>query len=652
MTDDSTLLYRYAANRDEAAFAEVVRRHLPFVYSAALRRLGRDTHQAQDVAQLVFCSLAREAHRIARYPVLSGWLFTATRNAVINVVRRESRRRSRENEAFHMQQIDSEPEGSSDWSKLKPVLDSALDRLSARDREAVLLRFFEGRSFGEIGATTGLSEDAVRKRIDRALAKLRDRLRPHGVAATSATLATLLASQPAAAAPPALLASVTGAALSSGATTAGLTAFLTMTKLQTGIAAAIVAAGAVGLITQQRTISALRANAMLAQQQLAQQQTGERVTGKFRNRVGGETAKVAGAESASTVAPVSQPTARGELLAETSAALSNGKVPERYFALVTVLRKLTRDNWREVLQAFQDERKRTGLGHPEVFEIFARRAGEVAGEDAVSFFLKNGWGGDANEAMIGWAAKDPVEALRWLGREADTKKRHELMGAAIRGLALTEPDLAVRTLEEQPTKDRIGYVDELVTSMLRSAGIDGVQRLVEGMIARATNPEQLKADYLKYVFTDFALKRIAQSAASGTIFDSATWLGQHVSQPYFDRRIIAEAAAPLARENPMEAFRWLERINQTLLGAGDASTVGYRVLLDTWSAKAGPQAVETWLQTQMSHSHYDHIASNYAALVAAKDPGKAVKWANTIKEPKIKQEALQLISQRTSRGKS
>ena len=173
MTDDSTLLYRYAANRDEAAFAEVVRRHLPFVYSAALRRLGRDTHQAQDVAQLVFCSLAREAHRIARYPVLSGWLFTATRNAVINVVRRESRRRSRENEAFHMQQIDSEPAGSSDWSKLKPVLDSALDRLSARDREAVLLRFFEGRSFGEIGATAGLSEDAVRKRIDRALAKLR-----------------------------------------------------------------------------------------------------------------------------------------------------------------------------------------------------------------------------------------------------------------------------------------------------------------------------------------------------------------------------------------------------------------------------------------------------------------------------------------------
>ncbi|MSU51585.1 MAG: sigma-70 family RNA polymerase sigma factor [Opitutus sp.] len=232
---DSTLLQRYATHRDEAAFAEVVRRHLHFVYSAALRRLGRDTHHAQDVAQLVFCALARDAGRIARDPVLSGWLYTATRNAVINVVRGEKRRRTREEEACQMQLIESESDVSTDWSKLRPVLDSAMDQLSARDREAVLLRFFQDRSFGEIGATVGLSEDAARKRIDRALAKLRDLLRPHGVASNSTALAALLASQPVSAVPAGLMASVTTAALSTGAATAtGLTTFLTMTKLQAG----------------------------------------------------------------------------------------------------------------------------------------------------------------------------------------------------------------------------------------------------------------------------------------------------------------------------------------------------------------------------------------------------------------------------------
>lgn len=645
MTDDSTLLRRYAASRDEAAFAEVVRRHLPFVYSAALRRLGRDTHRAQDVAQIVFCALARDAHHIARYPVLSGWLYTATRNAVINAVRGEKRRRTREEEAGHMQQIESESNASPDWSELRPVLDSAMDRLKARDREAILLRFFEGRSLGEVGAIVGVSEDAARKRIDRALAKLRDCLRPQGIVSTSA-LAALLAHPPVVAAPAGLLASVTGAALStSGAAALGVATFITMTKLQAGIAAAVILAGAIGLITQQRTIVTLREEAAIAQERLAQVESGNGGSGKTRGRMVAGMANANGsAATGAAVEPTSRPVARGELLAAAAAALQHGKVPERYFAFVSALQKLSRDNWREVLQAFQDERKRTGLGHPEVYEIFARRAGEVAGQDVVSFFLKRGWGGDAREAMIGWAGKNPAEALQWLGRDVDAATRRNLMGAAIRGLALTEPDLAVKTLEDQPARERIKYVDELVTSMLRSVGIDGAQRLVEGMVTRAAEAGRQKEEYLKHVFSDYALKRIAQSTANGTIVDTATWLRPHVGQPYLDRRIIAETVGPHAQQNPQETFRWLEEVNTTLLRGGETSTVGYRVLLDAWKAKEGAPVVETWLQTQASHPHYDHMAWQWAALVVEQDPSKALTWANTIKDSKIKQQVLQVIA--------
>jgi DNA-directed RNA polymerase specialized sigma24 family protein len=81
MMDDVTLLRRYTDERSEDAFAELVRRHLPLVYSAALRRLGGDAHRAEDVAQIVFCALAREAPKLARHPVLTGWLYTATRYA-------------------------------------------------------------------------------------------------------------------------------------------------------------------------------------------------------------------------------------------------------------------------------------------------------------------------------------------------------------------------------------------------------------------------------------------------------------------------------------------------------------------------------------------------------------------------------------------
>lgn len=652
MIDDPTLLRSYAAEGDADAFAEIVRRHLSFVYATALRRLGGDAHRAQDVTQIVFCALARDAGRVARQPVLGGWLHTATRNAVINLVRSDKRRRTREEEASHMQRIDSGD--SADWSRLRPVLDSALDRLGAQDREAVLARFFQGRSFGEIGASLGLSEEAARKRVDRALGKLRDLLRPHGIASTSAALSAVLLSQPASAAPAGLLGSVTSAALSSGsAVAAGTATFFAMTKLQVGVAAAVLLAGTLALITQQRTIVALRHEASVAQARLAQL---DPAFGKADGQTGVDRAAAVSStdlpKAAVSAADKASPsaTARGEVLAAAKAALNHGKVPERYFAFMQVLQKLTRDNWREVLQAFEDEQKRTGLGHPEVYEVFVRRAGEVAGKDAINYFLETGWRGGAYEAMIGWAAQKPEEALHWLSREANAETRRNIMGAAIRGLALTEPDLAVKTLESQPPKERDTYATEFVTSMLRSASMDEVGRLVEGMIGRAAQSGSLKAEYLKHVFFDYSSLRLSQAVASGTVADTARWLGEHAGQPYLDRRMIAETSLRYARQDPQETLRWLESVNTTLLQSGEQGTVGYRVAMDAWRSKDGAPVVEAWLRGQTFHPHYDQLASQYAAL--EQDTPKALGWANTIKGAALKQQTINAIYQRTPRAKS
>ena len=74
MIEDSELLRRYAENRSEAAFAELVKRRVSLVYSVALRQVGQDTHLAEDVTQTVFADLARKASALASRPVLSGWL--------------------------------------------------------------------------------------------------------------------------------------------------------------------------------------------------------------------------------------------------------------------------------------------------------------------------------------------------------------------------------------------------------------------------------------------------------------------------------------------------------------------------------------------------------------------------------------------------
>lgn len=243
--DDIALLRRYAEERSEAAFAEIVRRHVSLVYHAALRQTGGDATLAEDATQAVFADLAQKAGTLLGRPVLTGWLYTSTRFAAMNARRTERRRQAREQEAHLMHELTHETTPAADWERLRPVIDDALHTLDERDREAVLLRFFEGRAFAEVGRDLRLSEEAARKRVERALEKMQTALAQRGVKSTAAALGIALAGQAAVAAPAGLAASVTVAALAgaSAAGTGGIAAavsFMTITKITTGLAALVV----------------------------------------------------------------------------------------------------------------------------------------------------------------------------------------------------------------------------------------------------------------------------------------------------------------------------------------------------------------------------------------------------------------------------
>ncbi|AHF94325.1 hypothetical protein OPIT5_12100 [Opitutaceae bacterium TAV5] len=287
MPDDAALLCRYAETRAEDAFAELVRRHLAFVYSAALRRTGGDAHRAEDVTQIVFTDLARKARALSRHPTLAGWLHTSTRYAAASVTRSEYRRQHREQEAsamadndtattphtLHPAIADSASATDADWQQLRPVIDATLDRLDARDREIILLRFFGNHTFAAIGEKLRLTDDAVRKRADRALEKLRRHLARRGITSTASALGLAFTTHATVATPASLAAGVTNAALSAATATTATTAatlvpLALMTKLKTGalglaLAAAVTTAGSATLaivVTQQHAqLTRLRA---------------------------------------------------------------------------------------------------------------------------------------------------------------------------------------------------------------------------------------------------------------------------------------------------------------------------------------------------------------------------------------------------------
>ncbi len=241
MTTDADLLRQYADARSEAAFAEIVRRHLDGVYSSALRRVGGDAHLAKDIAQAVFIALARQSRALVDHPFLTAWLYTTTRNEAASTVRRERRRKTREAVASAMNETDNSPSAQSaaDWTRLSPILDDTIDQLSEPDRTAILLRFIAQKPFAEIGAQLRLTEDAARMRVDRALDKLRTHLARRGLTSTSAALAVVLNNHAIASAPAAVVSGVTAAAIATPALSAAasIVTFMSTTKATLTLAA-------------------------------------------------------------------------------------------------------------------------------------------------------------------------------------------------------------------------------------------------------------------------------------------------------------------------------------------------------------------------------------------------------------------------------
>lgn len=219
------LLRQYAENQSDGAFAALVTRHINLVYSVALRHVG-NPHNAEEITQAVFVILAKKAPSLRHDKALSSWLFQVTRLTASNFIRSETRRHHREEEAY-MQSV-LEEDGTEVWPRIAPLLDTAVANLREKDRQAIVLRFYDGRNLREVGLALGANEDAAEKRVNRALEKLRKFFTRHGVYSTTAIIAGTISVNSIQAAPVALAKSMTTVAIAKGSIAAAST--LTLVK--------------------------------------------------------------------------------------------------------------------------------------------------------------------------------------------------------------------------------------------------------------------------------------------------------------------------------------------------------------------------------------------------------------------------------------
>jgi RNA polymerase sigma factor (sigma-70 family) len=240
MDDDRTLLTAYARDGSEEAFAALTHRYLDLVYSAALRQL-HDADQARDISQAVFLLLARKAKSLDPDTILAGWLYRTARFVSMEALRAEKRRKIREESMANPSHHEASPEEI--WQHVSPHLDEAMERIPESDRTAIILRYFEDQPLRQLAPMLGLSEEAAKKKVARALEKLRAVLARKGISSTSSLLSTALIASAVQPAPSALAAAISvpaAAALPASILVKGTIQMMTYTKLQAGAAVAVI----------------------------------------------------------------------------------------------------------------------------------------------------------------------------------------------------------------------------------------------------------------------------------------------------------------------------------------------------------------------------------------------------------------------------
>lgn len=218
---DADLIARFAAGRDEAAFAELVRRYGPLVLGVC-RRVLRDCHDAEDVFQATFLVLARKAATVDGHRPLAGWLYTVARNLALKHQGATNRHRDIEKEAIAMRAAQSD--GVSCRNEVAPLLDAELGRLPDKYRLPLVLCYLQGMTHEAAARALGWPAGSMAKRLERGLEVLRERLAGRGAALSTAALAAWIGENASAAVSPALIAPLSQAAAlyAAGQATTGL----------------------------------------------------------------------------------------------------------------------------------------------------------------------------------------------------------------------------------------------------------------------------------------------------------------------------------------------------------------------------------------------------------------------------------------------
>ncbi len=626
--ESRSALDRYRDDRSEAAFREVVEAHLDHVYAVALRRCGGRADWAQEVTQAVFCELARKAGSLPQGTTPGGWLHRCAVYKSSEIRRAESRRRRHEQEAARHFDDASPPAADDLWTELAPVLDEALAKLPRRDRDALVLRFYERRNLREVGAALGATEDTAQKRVARALQRLRAELARRGITSTAGALGSVLATSAVTAAPAGLASAVTPLALTSVATAGGVAAtfFSTLTLMTTKTKLTLTAAGiglvlALPLCFQQHTIH--------RQAKLIDELSHRLVQAEERVAAAAPRSPVARPAAAASAVEAAVATVASDGVAGLEKILKEQDPVKRLSAFTAFLQTMSADEAPAVAGLFA-KLTDAGASLQEEARLFLRAWGGVDGPGPLAVMEKHHVIAQKRATVLsGWAARDPHAALAWLETQPAGEAAETLARGLAEGWAVQDLDAAARWVETRPSSEaRKDMIENLFRQYVTTRGIEGAKEWFASM-----TPNEQDPSYQQRAFND-----IASHLAKTDLAQARQWLDDHAGQPWAGGGGVKDILQAWVKTDPPTAIEWaLAHPEIRTRGDGWNSPLGAAVY--SW-AEADPNAAGQWLGTQTGTSGYDQAAASFVKGITDVDPESGFAWAKTIQDPSLRSESL------------
>jgi RNA polymerase sigma factor (sigma-70 family) len=636
--NDMDLVREFADGHSEAAFAELVQRHINLVYSVALRFAG-DPTDAQDVTQAVFIILAQKAASLRQRTILTGWLYETTRLTAMKFLRTKIRRQTREQEAY-MQSTLNDSNSDSVWKQLGPLLEEGMTRLSEKERTLLALRFFENKTGSETAAILGIQEWAAHKRVNRAVEKLRLFFTRRGVVVPAAALTAAIAANSVQAAPVGLAVTISATAVKGAAVAASVTTLVNvtiktifMTTIEkTLVTAAIAAAIAVPIIWQQRAIHQLKNQNRILELKLAAarpQPRGKNVSAT----------QPAALREPSTLPPPQVAEKSSDHIAEALrvAADMENRNPATALKFFHILSELSGDELAELFQRgmqLQDAKVRRNLCQA-VIGFWAEKDPASAVEMAMKTSEPSLRDESLSTVINRWALKDAAGALTWY-REAvqqengplstDRSRRSALQFIAT-GLAQSNPQQAFALLDETTDPGERASVLQGVAFLARDESQrDTLWQKIDQMTA--PNDRRMAA-------SAFIREWGIQDSAGASAFVEKLPVGD-------DRTIVAMnlLLSTLFAKDREAASSWV-------LGLAPETKRSQTITLiaEVWSSH-DLRAAGEWLNRQGSGPEMDPAVSRFATLAAARDPATAMNWAQTVTDATMRDNSIKTIAQR------